>query len=37
MNYTLSYNHDPQLNCGIINFNDKYVLHRPERITNEKL
>jgi hypothetical protein len=26
MNYTLSYNYEPQLNCGIIHFNDKYVL-----------
>jgi len=26
MNYTLSYNFDSQLNCGVINFNDKYVL-----------
>jgi hypothetical protein len=26
MNYTLSYNYDRDLNCGIINFNDKYVL-----------
>lgn len=26
MNYTLSYNYEPQLNCGIICFNDNYVL-----------
>ena len=26
MNYKLSYNFEPHLNCGIIRFNDKYVL-----------
>ena len=26
MNYKLSYDFDPQLNCGIIKFNDKIVL-----------
>jgi hypothetical protein len=26
MNYTLSYNYEAQLNCGIIHFNDNYVL-----------
>ena len=26
MNYTLSYNFDEQLNCGVIRFNDKFVL-----------
>lgn len=26
MNYTLSYNYNPQLNCGIINFNNNHVL-----------
>jgi hypothetical protein len=26
MNYTLSYNFNSQLNCGVINFNDKQVL-----------
>ena len=26
MNYTLSYNYNPQLNCGIINFNSNHVL-----------
>ena len=26
MNYNLSYDFDPQLNCGIIKFNDKIVL-----------
>ena len=26
MNYNLSYNYDSQFNCGIIRFNDKYVL-----------
>ncbi len=26
MNYTLSYNFEPQLQCGIINFNDKQIL-----------
>jgi len=26
MNYTLSYDYDPALNCGIIRFNDKYIL-----------
>jgi len=26
MNYNLSYDFDPQLNCGIIRFNEKYVL-----------
>jgi hypothetical protein len=26
MNYILSYDFDSQLNCGVIRFNDKYVL-----------
>ena len=26
MNYKLSYNFEPHLNCGIIRFNDKYVV-----------
>ena len=26
MNYTLSYNYEPQLNCGVIHFNENHVL-----------
>ena len=26
MNYKLSYDFESQLNCGIINFNDRYIL-----------